>query len=127
MNKKQKQEYQEMTKATIDAALNGKITANEAERLQKVIRQSRRFAFLESKLRWINWTMVVSWLLVMGIVGWEVSGEVEFAQILALVVNGLALLIPVVFVAEGVAIYRAMKVNVRPEEIMEMLNTHQKG
>lgn len=116
--------YADLLKLVVDNTINGTLTVDDALKLQKMIRSSKRFAFLESKLKWINWSMLISWFTIMGFVGWEISGQVEFQQILALVVNGLATLIPVVFVAEGVAIYRSMKVNVKPEEIMEMLSKH---
>lgn len=102
--------------------LSGNLNSSKYELMDKSLRKTERFLFLKHKLKWINWVSLFAWLIIMGFVAWEATGIPEFTQIVGIIINGIAGLIPAVWIAEGVAIYRSMKVEINPTEILEMLN-----
>lgn len=114
------------TTKIMENVVSGKIDIKTGTRLQKIIRQRRKYKFLERVFVFLNWSLLLLWFAVMitWILHWSGVIDIEklHSDLLHMTMIGLIGTVPIVFIAEGIGILRSMKVDVNVNELKDLGN-----
>lgn len=88
----------------------------------KLANKKRLHQFLEYKLIWLNWILFIMWLISILTEILSAFAAVEFvndSELFKVVIIGLIALIPILFAAEGIGIYRKWGVSIDLDEVKD--------